>query len=96
MTTHSCCHSAPTSSGEKSTARRMLGSTKWIVPSVILAVLPKCPMCLAAYVAIATGIGISIPVATWIRTGLLLTCLGALGWFTVSALRHRIARYGAS
>jgi hypothetical protein len=92
MTTNTCCHSASISSRGKSTTRRMLVTTKWIAPSVILALLPKCPMCLAAYIALATGFGISMPVAAWIRTGLLLTCLSALAWFTVSALRRRDGR----
>jgi hypothetical protein len=91
MTTHTCCHSDVTQSPENSITRRVLVATKWIVPTAILALLPKCPMCLAAYVALATGVGISMPVVTWIRTGLLLTCLCALAWFAVGTLRHRVA-----
>ena len=91
MTTQTCCHEAATQSPGKSVTRHVLGTTKWIVPTAVLALLPKCPMCLAAYIAVATGVGISMPVAARIRTGLLLTCLGALAWFTVSTLRRRIA-----
>lgn len=91
MAMHTCCHATTMRTEGKSIARRVLGTTRWIAPTVILALLPKCPMCLAAYVALATGIGISLPVAAWIRTGLLLACLGALAWFTLSTLRHRIS-----
>jgi hypothetical protein len=70
----------------------VIGATKWIVPTLILALVPKCPMCLAAYIALATGVGVSMPVAGWIRTGLLVMCLSALTWFTVSAVRRRIVQ----
>ena len=93
MTPHACCDTAAPDSPGKPITRRVLGTTKWIVPTAILALLPKCPMCLAAYVALATGVGFSMPVATWLRTGLILTCLCALAWFTFSTLRRHIAHF---
>ncbi len=50
----------------------------WIIPSTILALLPKCPACIAAYVALATGLGISIPTASLLRTSLLALSISAL------------------
>src|SRR5262245_3348943 len=50
----------------------------WIVPSATLALLPKCPACVAAYLALATGIGISVSTATHLRMLLVVVCIATL------------------
>ncbi len=48
--------------------RRTRGAAAFALPSVALALVPKCPMCIAAWLAIGGGFGISISTAAHLRT----------------------------
>jgi hypothetical protein len=72
--------------------RRCREIARWIVPSGILALLPKCPACIAAYFVIGGGVGISVSTAVYVRMGLIILCVGSLGYFAVSRGRRFIAR----
>jgi hypothetical protein len=69
--------------------RRSINLAAKIVPVAILAVLPKCPACLAAYVALGTGIGISLTAATYLRISLVVLCLTSLAYFAVTSLSRK-------
>ena len=51
-----CCHQIK--------ARRLAG---WLLPGGLLILMPKCPVCLAAYVAVFTSAGLSMAVAQGLR-----------------------------
>jgi hypothetical protein len=58
----------------------------WVWPALTLAALPKCPACLAAYVAVSTGVAISLPAATYLRMFIVIACVTALLRLTITRL----------
>ena len=78
-----CCNSGRR--GTPAGRRWVGGALGMAVPCAGLALMPKCPACVAAYVALATGVGISTSAASYVRTGAILACVAALvvlGWRT--------------
>ncbi|MGB8355907.1 MAG: hypothetical protein WCD79_18565 [Chthoniobacteraceae bacterium] len=92
MNTRNCCEIKTRAGGKgcrpASGLRRGGEIAGWVVPGVMLALIPKCPVCVAAYVAIATGIGISLPTATYLRTALVMLCVASLIFIAARRLRH--------
>jgi hypothetical protein len=78
MTTHCKCHpkqhqgdcrlhSSDSVHPQGNLARRLLKIVQGTCSAIILLLMPKCPVCVAAYVATFTGVGLSINAANTVR-----------------------------
>lgn len=80
---NACCVRRRSASGKS----RSVAS--WLIPGGLLVLMPKCPVCLAAYVAAATGLGLSVPAASGLRMTLILLCSASLAVLSIRLLRRR-------
>jgi hypothetical protein len=87
MREHLCCDRA---AQYVRVARFGLRSAGWIAPSAFLAVVPKCPVCFAAYVTLLTGVGLSLTAAASLRVSLIVGCVGLVVYTTARSI-HRVA-----
>lgn len=78
-----CCQAVP----------RRISIAGSVIPGALLALLPKCPACLAAYVSVTTGWGMSVADFRYARTGLLIVCLASL-LYVAADLYRRFRRVG--
>ena len=80
--------------GSSKFIRRAVDLIGWIVPGAVLALVPKCPMCFAAYIALWTGIGLSISAAIYLRVSLLVLCVGFILFLAARNTRRLIHKFG--
>jgi hypothetical protein len=59
-------------------ARKFSRLTASILPAAVLVLLPKCPLCFAAWLTVATGFSFSAAGAAWVRGGIVLLWVAAL------------------
>jgi hypothetical protein len=80
MKPHRCCQARSENEVRSATSplRRIRNAAEWALPGAILVAMPKCPACVAGYIALATGLGISLSVAAQLRLLVLTLCLGTL------------------
>jgi hypothetical protein len=67
-----------------------------VVPSAILALMPKCPACLAAYVAIGSGVALSTTTASYLRLTLVILSIGLLTYTGARRFRGLLASWIAT
>ena len=77
-----CCqrklHASRDTHQQTTWLRRVREGAGWIVPGALLALMPKCPLCLVAYVALCSGVTISCSSAHLLMRTLTALCLGTL------------------
>jgi hypothetical protein len=81
-----------TVAARKSLGRRCAKTASWIIPGVALALMPKCPMCFAAYVALGTGIALSTSTAAYLRWGLIILCALSLSFLLARTAVRLLSR----
>ncbi|HYF16004.1 MAG TPA: hypothetical protein VD971_13120 [Phycisphaerales bacterium] len=98
---HCCCNDgrAPAvasaivpSVPHRSAFRRAGAALVWAVPVAVLAGVPKCPACVAAYVLLFTGLGLSFASAAAVRWTLVAVSVAALGVLALRAARRAVRR----
>ena len=82
--------------GYSSIVRRAVDLVGWIVPGAILALIPKCPICLAGYIALWTGLGLSVAAAANLRVLLIIVSVILLIFLAARQTRRLITRPCAS
>ncbi len=83
-----CCHERSNAAAAgRSWTRTGRRAVRWIVPGVVLAAMPKCPLCLAAYVAVFTGFGISLAAAKFAWWFVAAGCIGVLAYLAANVVR---------
>jgi hypothetical protein len=91
MTSHHCHDHAAQTTGRHPSSQptRAAHSFGWILPTTILALLPKCPLCIAAWMAVA-GLSLSLSTIANLRTALIVLCVISLIAFAAATLRRLI------
>jgi len=76
-----------------SSKKHWLGFTGGVIPGAALALLPKCPACLAAYLSLLSGFGFSLTTARVLQFLLAALCLISLTlWIATLARCRRTTR----
>ena len=82
----SACCNAASDRNRPPRVRRVREILAWVLPSAVLLLVPKCPVCLAGHVALWTGLGLSLATATYLRWVLQFLGIASLLFLIVKRL----------
>lgn len=71
------------------TSRRATGLAGTILSGITLVLMPKCPLCVATWFALFTGISLSTATAGHVRAGIIVLCLALPCIFLAACLVGR-------
>lgn len=92
MNSRCCCQSMRVDSLPSSRGSRIRERLGIVVPSTILVLLPKCPLCLAAHVALGTGVSMSYSSASLVMRTLTVLSIGMIACCVIKRVfRHRLS-----
>jgi hypothetical protein len=87
--TGQCC----TGEGRSRPARRLSGAVASVLPGAVLVLLPKCPLCLAAWLTVAMGgVAVSARLAEQLRSAIAVFWAVALAVAGIQVVRRRLFR----
>jgi len=73
-------------------ARRFYGAAASILPGAVLVLLPKCPLCLAAWLTVATGIAVPAALVAPVRGLVVVFWATAVALGATQIVRRRANR----
>ncbi|HAH45572.1 hypothetical protein [Gimesia sp.] len=89
------CQNAHLPSLDKASAAKHPRHESWyrqglasLLSTLVLILMPKCPVCVAAWVTFFTGVGLSLTVAAWLRLFLMAISCVVLTLFVIVRLKH--------
>ena len=77
MTSDCCAHARSQPPRARGAVR---GFVEWVLPGAVFLAIPKCPACVAAYIALATGVGVSLSTAAHLRFVAIAICVAAIAY----------------
>jgi hypothetical protein len=73
-------------------ARRLSGAAASLLPGAVLVLLPKCPLCLAAWLTVVSGLAIPPAAAASVRGLIAAVWIAAVAFSVVQTIRRRASR----
>jgi hypothetical protein len=89
---------SPTGNGSMPSAERshfvnrFLNFVGWMVPTAILALIPKCPACVAGYAVIGTSVGFSLSRFAQLRLAIIVLCVVSLFYLGTKSVVYVVTR----